>query len=83
MLEGILLLSGATLSVVIGTWLIGELSPKIGRRRTLHNHELMNLAAMKHDLQRTTVRWLSVMAASIIGAYKLKDVVDLIIAAVK
>ena len=43
----------------------------------------MNLAAMKHDLQRTTVRWLSVMAASIIGAYKLKDVVDLNIAAVK
>ena len=37
-LEGILLLSGATLSVVIGTWLIGELSPKIGRRRTLHNY---------------------------------------------
>ena len=82
-LEGILLLSGATLSVVIGTWLIGELSPKIGRRRTLHNYELVNLAAMKHDLQRTTVQWLSGMAASIIGAYKLKDVVDLVIAAVK
>ena len=83
MLEGILLLVGATLSVVIGTWLIGELAPKIGRRRILHNHELMNLAAMKHDLQRTSVRWLSGMSASIIGAYRLKHVVDLIIAAVK
>ena len=38
---------------------------------------------MKHDLQRTAVRWLSGMAASIIGAYKLKDVVDLIITTVK
>ena len=83
MLEGILLLAGATLSVVIGTWLIGELSPKIGRRRNLHNYELINLAEMKHDLQRTSVRWLSGMSASVVGAYKLKDVVDLIIAAVK
>ena len=56
--------------------------PKIWRRRTFHNYDLMNLAGMKHDLQRTTVRRLSGMAASIIGAYKLRDVVDLIIAAV-
>ena len=41
------------------------------------------LAQMKHDLQRVTVRWLSVLAASVIGAYKLKDVIDLIIAAVR
>ena len=83
MLEGILLLASATLSVVIGTWLLGILSPKIGRRRNLYNQELISLAEMKHDLQRTAVRWLSGMSASVVGAYKLKDVVDLIIAAVK
>ena len=82
MLEPIYLLASSVLSVVIGTWLIGELSPKI-HRRNLHTPDLMMLSEMKHDLQRTEIRWLSGMAASIIGAYKLKDVIDLIIATIK
>ena len=82
MLEGIYLLGAAVLSVVVGTWLIGELSPKRFPRRTIHNDELMHLAEMKHDLQRSSVRWLSVLAASVVGAYKLNDVIDLIIKAV-
>ena len=68
MLEGIYLLGGAVLSVVIGTWLIGELSPKINRR-ILRNDDLMNLAEMKHELQRTSVRWLSGMSASVVSAF--------------
>ena len=82
MLEGIYLRVGATACVAVGMWLIGELSPKI-TRRGLRTDELMTLAEMKHDLQRVAVRWLSVLAASVIGAYKLKDVIDLIIAAIR
>ena len=79
MLEGIYLLGAAALSVVVGTWLIGELSPKRFRGRNIHNDELMHLAEMKHDLQRASVRWLAVLAASVVGAYKLNDVINLII----
>ena len=81
--EDVLLLAVATMSVVIGTWLIGELSPKRFIRRNLSIQDLMNLAEMKHDIQRSAVRWLSIMAASVVGAYKLKDVIDLIITAIK
>ena len=69
------------LSVVIGTWLVGNLSPKI-HGRSLQIHQLIELSGMKHDLQRTAIRWLSGLAASVVGAYKLKDVIDLIIAAI-
>ena len=71
MSEGIYLLAASTLCVVIGTWLIGGLSPKI-MRRSLDHGDIMELAGMKHDLQRSCVRWLSILAASVVGAYKLK-----------
>ena len=82
LLEPIYLLASSVLFVVIGTWMIGELSPKI-HRRNLHTPDLMMLSEMKHDLQRTAIRWLSGLAASVVGAYKLKDVIDLIIATIK
>ena len=82
-LEGIGLVAGSVLCVVVGTWLIGELSPKAFGRRNVSVDNLIYLAEMKHDLQRGSVRWLSILAASVIGAYKLKDVVDLIIAALR
>ena len=82
LLEPIYLLASSVLSVVIGTWLIGELSPKI-HRTNLHTPDLMMLSEMKHDLQRTAISWLSGLAASVVGAYKLKDVIDLIIATIK
>ena len=71
--EAILLLVSAVSCVVIGTWLIGELSPK----NTLLASE------MKHDIQRSAVRWLSVLTASVVGAYKVHDVIDLIITAIR
>ena len=80
---GRLLLIASTLCVVTGTWLIGELAPRISRRRTLNTNDLMVLAGMKHGLQRRAVKWLTVMVASVVGAYKLKDVMNLIIAAVR
>ena len=43
----------------------------------------MNLAEMEHDIQHSSVRWLPILAASVVGAYKLKDVIDLIIAAIR
>ena len=82
MLEAVYLLAASILSAVIGTWLIGELSPKIPRR-ILSNRERMELADMKHAIHSSSVRWLSVLAASVVGSYKLKDVIELIIAAVK
>ena len=82
MLEVIFLLTGSVLSVVIGIWLIGEISPKMSNR-ILSNYELRELAEMKHAIQRSSVRWLSVLVASVVGAYKLKDVIDLIIAAIR
>lgn len=80
--EIVYLLGGSVLSVVMGTWLIGELAPKI-RRRTYASNELMYQAEMKHNLQRSAIRCLSILAASVVGAYKLKDIVDLIITALK
>ena len=71
--ETIVLLVIAMLCVVIGTGLIGELSPK-------NTHLAPEL---KHDAQRSAVRWLSMLAASIVGVYKLHDVIDLIIAAIR
>ena len=71
--EAIALLVVAVLCVVIGTWLIGELSPK--------NTHLAS--EMKHDAQRSGVRWLSILAGSVVGAYKLHNVIDLIIAAIR
>ena len=73
MLEAIVLLVSAVSCVVIGTWLIGELSPQ----------KTYLASQLKHDLQRSAVRWLSVLAASVVGAYKLHDVIDLIIAAIR
>ncbi len=81
MLEIVYLLGGSVLSVVIGTWLIGEMAPEI--RRTGRSYELMYQAEMKHNLQRSAIRWLSILAASVVGSYKLKDVVDLIIEAIR
>ena len=43
----------------------------------------MALAGMKHGLQRRAVKWLTVMVAAVVDAYKLKDVMNLIIAAVR
>ena len=76
------LLGASVLCVVVGTWLIGELSPKI-RGRSLSNDSLIELAEKKHSLQRSAVRWLSILVASVVGAYKLKDVIDLRIAAMR
>ena len=71
--EAIVLLASAVSSVVIGTMLIGALSPGHG----FHAHE------MKSNLQRSAVRWLSMLAASVVGAYKLHDIIDLIITAIQ
>ena len=35
-----------------------------------------------HSAETGRSRWLSTLAASVVGAYKLKDVVDLIITAI-
>lgn len=71
--EAIILLASAVSCVVIGTWLIGEVSPK----------DSYLAPEMKHGVQRSAVRWLSMLAASVIGAYKLHDVIDLIITAIR
>ena len=73
MQEAIVLLVSAISCVVIGTWLIGELSPK----------NTYYAPRMKHDIQRSAVRWLSGLTASVVGAYKLHDVIDLIITAIR
>ena len=80
--EGLLLVVAAVLAVVVGTWIIGELSPRV-RRRDRYPLDSATLDQMKSDLQRSSVRWLSIMVSSVIGAYKLKDVVDSIVAAIK
>ena len=69
------------MAVVIGAWLIGEASPTISRRN-VDTDDLLYLAELKGRMQRTAIIWLSGLAASVVGAYKLKDVVDLIIKAV-
>ena len=71
--EAIGLLVSAVLCVVIGTWLIGDLSPK----------NTPFAPQMKHDIQRSAVRWLSMLVASVVGAYKLHDIIDLIITAIR
>ena len=53
--------------------LIGELSPK-------HTY---SAPGMKHDLQRSALRWLSVLAASVVGAYKFREVIDLVVTAIR
>lgn len=80
--EQMALIVAAVLVVALGTWIIGELSPRV-RRRGRYPFDSPTLNQMKSDLQRSSVRWLSVLVASVIGAYKLKDVIDLIIAAIK
>ena len=48
MLEGIYLPTASVLAVVIGTWLIGELSPKIPRRYLSHQ-DRMDLVEMDEN----------------------------------
>ena len=64
--------------VGVGTWLIGQLPPKM-MGRSLQNYELTQLPGVKHDLKRITVRWLSALAALVVGAYKIRDVTEIII----
>ena len=82
MSEGIALLVASFLCVAIGTWFVGELSPKI-RGRVLSNAELLHPSNLKHDVQRTALRWFSFLAASVVGAYKSTDVVDRILEAIR
>ena len=82
MAEGIALLVVSLLCVAIGTWFVGELSPKI-RGRVLSNAELLHLSNLKQDLQRTALRWLSFLAASVVGAYKSTEVAHRIIEAIR
>ena len=82
MTEGIALLGASFLCVAIGTWFVGELSPKI-RGRVLSNAELLHLSKLKYDLQRTALRWLSFLAASVVGAYKSTEIVDRIVEAIR
>ena len=80
MVEIIIVLVVATACVIAGTFLIGAIAPKTGYGGPdIGTAE----ASFKRDLQRTAIRWLSSLSASIVGAYKLFDLIDMVLATIR
>ena len=61
----------AVICVIAGTFVVGLFVPNGG----------IDQLDLKVALQRTALRWLSVMASSIVGAFQLPTIVDSIVKA--